>query len=177
MNIDFLLVCGVTFSTVCLLLYDHLALLISYDGSVPILSSIRMFLMATEARKLILPPTSETWRVFLIFCVGNKTTSQGCEVRPTCSSMQPGAGSQATSWWVAHGSDSVKASVSLMYQQNCGRVHSAKENCRAFALQCKTKEFSLSLSSWSLRQHRVYASMPNNTSVFQQPPERCVSGG
>lgn len=54
MNIDFLLVCGVTFSTVCLLLYDHLALPISYDGSVPILSSIRMFLMATAGRKLII---------------------------------------------------------------------------------------------------------------------------
>ena len=34
--------------------------------------------------------------------------------------------------------------MSLVYQQNCARVHSAKENCRAFALQCKTKEFSLS---------------------------------
>ena len=54
MNIDFLLVCGVTFSTVCLLLYDHLALPISYDGSVPILSSIRMFLMATAGRKSII---------------------------------------------------------------------------------------------------------------------------
>ena len=54
MSIDFLLVCGVTFSTVCLLLYDHLALPISYDGSVPILSSIRMFLIATAGRKLII---------------------------------------------------------------------------------------------------------------------------
>ena len=54
MNIDFLLVCGVTFSSVCLLLYDHLALPISYDGSVPILSSIRMFLMATAGGKLII---------------------------------------------------------------------------------------------------------------------------
>ena len=54
MNIDFLLVCGVTFSTVCLLLYDHLALPISYDGSVPILSSIRMFLIGISGRKLII---------------------------------------------------------------------------------------------------------------------------
>ena len=54
MNIDFLLVCDVTFSTVCLLLYDHLALPISNHGSVPILSSIRMFLMATVGRKLII---------------------------------------------------------------------------------------------------------------------------
>ena len=52
--IDFLLVCGVTFSTVCLLLYDQLTLLISYDGSVPILSSIWMFLMATAVRKFII---------------------------------------------------------------------------------------------------------------------------
>ena len=54
MNIDFLLVCGVTFSTVCLLLYDHLTLLIFYVGSVPILSSIWMFLMATAACKFII---------------------------------------------------------------------------------------------------------------------------
>ena len=54
MNIDFLLVCGVTFSTIYLLLYDHLALPISYDASVPILSSIRMLLMATAAPKLII---------------------------------------------------------------------------------------------------------------------------
>ena len=54
MNIDFLLVCGVTFSTVCLLLYDHLTLLIFYVGSVPILSSIWMFLMATAVCKFII---------------------------------------------------------------------------------------------------------------------------
>ena len=46
MNIDFLLVCGVTFSTVCLLLYDHLTLLIFYVGSVP----VWMFLVATVRR-------------------------------------------------------------------------------------------------------------------------------
>ena len=54
MNIDFLLVCGVTFSPVCLLLYDHLTLLIFYVGSVPILSSIWMFLMATAVCKFII---------------------------------------------------------------------------------------------------------------------------
>ena len=58
MNIDFLLVCGVTFSTVCSLLYDHPALPISYDGSVPILSSIRMFLMASAVGKLIIIKSS-----------------------------------------------------------------------------------------------------------------------
>ena len=52
--IDFLLVCVVTFSTVCLLLYDQLTLLISYDGSVCFLASIWMFLMATAVRKFII---------------------------------------------------------------------------------------------------------------------------
>ena len=52
--IDFLLVCGVTFSTVCLLLYDQLTLLISCDGSVPILSSIWMFLTENAASKFMI---------------------------------------------------------------------------------------------------------------------------
>ena len=52
--IDFLLVCGVTFSTVCLLLYDQLTLLISYDGSVRFLSSIWMFLTETAGGKFII---------------------------------------------------------------------------------------------------------------------------
>ena len=52
--IDFLLVCGVTFSTVCLLLYDQLTLLITSDGSVPILSSIWMSLTETAARKFMI---------------------------------------------------------------------------------------------------------------------------
>ena len=52
--VDFLLVCGVMFPTVCLLLYDQLTPLISYDGSVPILSSIWMFLVATADGKFVI---------------------------------------------------------------------------------------------------------------------------
>ena len=52
--IDFLLVCGVTFSTVCLLLYDQLTLLISYDGSVRFLSSIWLFLTEKSEGKFII---------------------------------------------------------------------------------------------------------------------------
>ena len=52
--IDFLLVCGMTFSTVCLLLYDQLTLLIFCDGSVRFLSSIWMFLTETAESKFII---------------------------------------------------------------------------------------------------------------------------
>ena len=60
-----------------------------------------MYVILTKYEVNILPPTRETWRVFLkfLFVLVPQVTSQGSEVRDLLvPSMQPGAGSRVTSW-------------------------------------------------------------------------------